>query len=157
MAGVEDSGKLGGLWAFAVALYDRPGVREACLAAQERLGADIDILLWTAWCGRAGRALAAADIERAVTLACPWRGVIEPLRAARRQAKSLGRTELAAAILALELQGEAAELASLEQVSGLETQDMPIKENILIYLRSLGVPRAELFDIARIVSSAADL
>jgi uncharacterized protein (TIGR02444 family) len=40
-----------GFWDFSVRTYGRPGVAEACLALQNRDGADVNMLMFAAWYG----------------------------------------------------------------------------------------------------------
>ncbi|MEE9209867.1 MAG: TIGR02444 family protein, partial [Kiloniellales bacterium] len=60
-------------WDFSLAVWGREAVAPACLALQERHGLDVNLLLFCGWAGRRGRALAAADIERLIEAARPWR------------------------------------------------------------------------------------
>jgi uncharacterized protein (TIGR02444 family) len=75
-------------WRFSLALYARPGAAPACLALQDRDGADVNLLLlglWLGWCGH--RLMPAAGAE----LACLARGwqepIVRPLRQVRRDLK----------------------------------------------------------------------
>lgn len=78
-----------GLWDFALALYDAPGVAPACLELQEGSGADVPLLLWAAWAGRRGLALDGPAIGAAEARIAPWRAaVIRPLRGIRQAMKS---------------------------------------------------------------------
>ncbi|MDH3475008.1 MAG: TIGR02444 family protein [Rhodospirillales bacterium] len=75
-------------WDFSLAIYERPGVPEACLGLQDRHGLDVNLLLFCCWAGSRGRALAAGDMARLVEAAGPWHDeVVRPLRAARRWLK----------------------------------------------------------------------
>ena len=60
------------LWDYAVDLYARPGVREACLALQDRAGADVNLLLLACWLGATGRRLDPAALARLRTDALAW-------------------------------------------------------------------------------------
>jgi uncharacterized protein (TIGR02444 family) len=60
-------------WDFSLAVWGREAVEPACLALQERHGLDVNLLLFCGWAGRRGRALGAADIERLIEAARPWR------------------------------------------------------------------------------------
>ncbi len=51
-------------WDFSLAIYRQPGVPEECLALQERLGADVNLLLLCAYLGAKRKALPAARISR---------------------------------------------------------------------------------------------
>lgn len=76
-------------WAWALAVYGRPGVSEACVRLQDRFGVDVNVLLVALHAGLAmGRAVtpeAVADADaRVATLR---RQVVEPLRGVRRHLK----------------------------------------------------------------------
>jgi uncharacterized protein (TIGR02444 family) len=83
-------------WDFSLAIYERPGVPEACLGLQDRQGLDVNLMLYCCWAGSRGRALAAGDIAVLVEAAGPWHEqVVKPLRGARRWLK--GQTAAPAA------------------------------------------------------------
>lgn len=111
----------GGLWDYAVALYARPGVAEACLALQDDHGVDVPCLLFAAWAGAArGIALDAASAAEAVALTAGWqRAVVAPLRDVRRRLKDAPQSHPAGAevlrgqVKAAELEAERIELAAL--------------------------------------------
>lgn len=77
------------LWEFSLALYARPGVEAACLDLQDRLGLDVNLLMFACWAasrghGRIGR----GDWQRLLAASAAWRAdVVEPLRAVRRGMK----------------------------------------------------------------------
>ena len=78
-----------GAWAFAVATYGRPGVRAACLALQDRRGADVVAML--ALLHRAVQGYPAPSLAALAALlgeVAPWRrAAVLPLRAIRRALK----------------------------------------------------------------------
>jgi len=76
-------------WRFSLALYEQPGVPEACLALQDEHGLDVNLVLWLLWIGWSGRGrLTADDLARADAHAASWRrDVIVPLRSVRRALK----------------------------------------------------------------------
>jgi uncharacterized protein (TIGR02444 family) len=106
------------LWRFAVTLYARPGVAEACLLLQDRHGVDIPFLLAVLWHAESGRA--APDLSRWHAISAAWRdAAVMPLRGLRRALK--GRTEwetLRVRIKRLELAAERAQLAELARHAG---------------------------------------
>lgn len=110
------------LWPYALALYARPDVTQACLTLQSA-GADVCLLLTGAWLGNRG---VAPMIERQRLLeimAAPWRAtVVEPLRVLRTYWKPAAQTDTALAALRerlkqLELDAEHELLTRLEQAS----------------------------------------
>ena len=61
----EDEG--GALWRFALAVYQKPGVSDACLLLQDRHGCNVTLLLFAAWAGaERGVALTADEFAAAV-------------------------------------------------------------------------------------------
>jgi len=72
-------------WQFSLAFYGQAKVARACLALQDRTGADVNLLLLCCWLARYRRQLDAAGLEALNAAIADWRScVIEPLRHARR-------------------------------------------------------------------------
>jgi uncharacterized protein (TIGR02444 family) len=77
-------------WSFALSLYARPGVADACLKLQDCAGVDVNVLLFALFaaseCGIAFREEDLVDIDHAVA---GWREeVVVKLRSVRRRLKS---------------------------------------------------------------------
>ncbi|HUH83860.1 MAG TPA: TIGR02444 family protein [Stellaceae bacterium] len=133
-------------WKFSLAFYGRPEVPAACLALQDAHGHDVNLLLYACWIGLSGRGrLAPADLARAAATSEPWhRGVIEPLRAARRALKEAGAAaqRLYVAAKAVELDGERMaqqRLAALAPPAGTRAADVCIADgaaNLALCLRN---------------------
>jgi uncharacterized protein (TIGR02444 family) len=78
----------GTFWRFSVAFYAQPGVAQACLALQDRSGADVNLVLLALWLGRQGHRLGAGPGRQLARLARGWQDpVVAPLRAVRRHLK----------------------------------------------------------------------
>jgi len=79
-------------WRFSLATYGEPAVAAACLALQDRWDADVNLLLYCCWLGRAGRALDRRGLRAAMlkvkALQC---NIIRPLRQSRRALKQVPR------------------------------------------------------------------
>jgi len=113
------------LWDWSVAAYAAPGVAEACLELQDKLGHNVPLLLWAAWTALEGRPLDEDVIEAAIDTARAWsRSAIEPLRAVRRTLKTRipdvadgPRESVRAEVKALELACERHLLEALEALS----------------------------------------
>jgi uncharacterized protein (TIGR02444 family) len=70
---------------FADAAYRAPGVAQACIDWQDRLGADVLVILWCHWTCARGMAMNAALLQRAMLSVGPIElHLLRPLRAARR-------------------------------------------------------------------------
>ena len=79
------------LWQFSLEYYRRPGVETECLSWQERLGADVNVLLMCLWCATRGRQLdcaALGSLESETPVGRWRREVIGPLRAVRRSSRA---------------------------------------------------------------------
>jgi uncharacterized protein (TIGR02444 family) len=73
-------------WRFSLAVYARPGVAPSCLALQDRLGLDVNLLLFCCWAAARGHRLSPPEFAAALAASAPWqREIVEPLRRIRRQ------------------------------------------------------------------------
>lgn len=108
------------LWDFSLAVYARPGVPAACLDLQDRLGMDVNVLLFAAWAGLAcGAGLSREALERIDSAVAPWRAeVVRPLRAVRRRVKGED-ADLYERLKAAELAAERTQQDRLFALSGL--------------------------------------
>jgi uncharacterized protein (TIGR02444 family) len=77
-------------WAFALRIYARPGVADACLRLQEEAGVDVMMLLMTAFTVVKHRILLTPSEILELDEACrPWREqIVQPIRAVRVKLKS---------------------------------------------------------------------
>jgi uncharacterized protein (TIGR02444 family) len=75
---------------FALDLYRRPGVAEACLELQHRHELDVNVVLFAAFVGAAQRrTLTADDLTQAHRRVDTWhQEVVRPLRAVRQRLKA---------------------------------------------------------------------
>ena len=73
------------LWEFAVAFYERPGIREQCLELQNSDGVDVCLLLVLVWLGASEVRLTPDQIRQLDAVMVEWRTqVIIPLRNVRK-------------------------------------------------------------------------
>lgn len=111
------------LWQWALEVYARPSVAEACLSLQDGHGQNVPYLLWAAWRAHEGRA---ADIQEVAALIKRWDAEVgSPLRAVRRVIKPTwpgiddgAREDFRNAVKDVELRGEKLLMESLEALSG---------------------------------------
>ncbi len=85
-------GKGNPLWDFVSWAYAEPGVEKPCLALQNRLGADVNMVLFCAWLAYRGTGTAhlARFLAAALKLSREWqRNLVEPLRSARENLKDV--------------------------------------------------------------------
>lgn len=106
------------LWDFALDLYGRPGVSQACLTLQDEAGVDVIHLIVIAYADRIGTPLDTRDILALRDTMAEWRAsAVLPLRAARRFLKAplpvldAEKEALREAVKAVELKAEQLQLA----------------------------------------------
>ena len=104
-------------WRFSLAVYAEAGVAQECLALQEALGLDVNVLLFCAWCGTRAIALSRAEIGAALGAASDWHeNVVRPLRGVRQHIKTLHRDDFEkfrTKVKGIELEAEQIEQAIL--------------------------------------------
>jgi uncharacterized protein (TIGR02444 family) len=72
-------------WNFSLEIYARPGVSEACLALQDEIGADVNLVLFCLWLARQGRILDDAAARDCIAVTHPWQArMVAPIRALRQ-------------------------------------------------------------------------
>jgi uncharacterized protein (TIGR02444 family) len=155
-------------WRFSLAVYASDGVAQECLALQEALKADVNLLLFCAWMGARNVALTRSDLEAAGAAVEVWHArVVRPLRGVRQQIKALARGEFEAfrsQVKSLELKAEQVEQAILyvhaqtidPATSGAQPREM-IAENIRMYLAAAAGDRpaaAGQFPVACLIEAA---
>tara|TARA_S200000501_G_scaffold134620_1_gene127436 strand:+ start:219 stop:740 length:522 start_codon:yes stop_codon:yes gene_type:complete len=76
-------------WNYSLRFYDDPETEEAFIDAQNRLGADVNLILYLLFRAQGGHRLDFDDIKTAENSVNSWRsGVIQPLREIRRNLKN---------------------------------------------------------------------
>jgi uncharacterized protein (TIGR02444 family) len=119
-------------WRFSLLFYTRPGVADACLALQDRCGADINLLLFLLWMSLSRRSFSAHAVRAIEDRIRDWREtVVVPLRTMRRTLKQ--RTVLAGPaavepfrtrVKALELEAERLQQEALAALAGSAADGM---------------------------------
>ncbi|MCG8355636.1 MAG: TIGR02444 family protein [Kiloniellales bacterium] len=139
-------------WDYSLALYGQPGVAEACLALQDRLDLDVNLLLFCCWAGQRGRSLTSAEIAGLRAASRDWQvHVVRPLRQVRRWLKNrdLGLGD-APEILRREIKAQELEAERLEQdhlgqtlpVGAAAPSPPAAVDNLALYLAQQGVEAA---------------
>ena len=127
------------LWRFAVSFYGRPGVAPACLLLQDRLGLDVNLLLFSLFAVRRGFPLAPEEVTEADAAVRDWRAEVDlPLRRVRTRLKSgpepapsPDTDQLRNSIKAAELRSEQIELAALSAwLERREARQAPVQSGI---------------------------
>ncbi len=92
---VDDVVRANPLWDFVTWAYKRDGVEKACLSLQNRLKADVNIILFCIWLSHrgAGAANLATYLGTALKISRDWqRNLVEPIRTTRQNFKDLLET-----------------------------------------------------------------
>lgn len=116
-------------WTFALAIYAKPGVAEACLALQDEAGVDVMMLLTTTFAAVKHRLLLAPDEIRALNEACRlWREqIVWPLRAIRSGLKAGPQPAPSEATEQFRSQVKALELAAEKLQNKLLVECLPLR------------------------------
>jgi len=135
-------------WRFSLAVYEQVDVAQECLALQQAIGVDVNLLLFCAWVGTHAIALSRAEIEEASNTVAAWHEhVVRPLRGARKQVKMLHRDDFESfrtKVKGIELEAEQIEQAILfghsKRIKSARTiidcRDA-IAQNVKIYIASM--------------------
>jgi uncharacterized protein (TIGR02444 family) len=143
-------------WDFSLAVYGRQGVAPACIGLQDRLGVDVNVLLFCCFAAcRRRKPLIESEIRRALDTVTPWQdGVVRPLRALRTDLKAdpAGAPRAAAEslrrhILAAELEAERVEQMLLFELFRESVGNTPppslaravAEKNFSLYFKVLGL------------------
>ena len=148
-----------GLWDFAISIYGREPVRNICLALQDALGADVNLILYCLWLGVTGRGHLDSDnfahLSEAVSV---WqKDVVKPLRAARIRLRKppaavapsaagalrerIKEVELAAERIELDVLAESHERSPVALDPERRRRDMA--NSLAAYLDFIGAPASE--------------
>jgi uncharacterized protein (TIGR02444 family) len=103
-------------WRFSLAVYSAPGISTECLALQEAIAIDVNLLLFCAWLGAERQVvLTRADIDEISANVRVWHErIVRPLRGVRQALKIVaGDTPLRAKVKGIELEAEQIEQAML--------------------------------------------
>jgi uncharacterized protein (TIGR02444 family) len=108
-------------WDFTLSIYRRDGVSPALISLQDRLGLDVNFLLFCLFAGARGHVLGDADFTRLEAAAAPLRqNLIHPLRQVRRWLKEqtlIGKESADAirrAVLSQEIESEGLQQRAME-------------------------------------------
>ena len=151
-------------WSFSLQLYGKPGVAEACIALQDGLGLDVNLLLFCCWHGHALRKLDEAGLRQAIATVESWQSeVVKPLRAVRRRLKAGVAPITARECQALRHKVNDLELES-ERIaqSALEALPMPppgwrpaVEGNLDLYLTLMGRDPAKAPELQALIEASS--
>lgn len=136
------------LWQYSLATYRRDPVARCCLAAQDELGLDVNLLLYAGWLAQQGLMLDALHLQALQAVLTPWREqVVQPLRQLRRAWRELAPARgLYAQLKALELAAEQQQQEMIWQfyaVNPLPAAPEPVLEANLdcVFTQGSNLPR----------------
>jgi uncharacterized protein (TIGR02444 family) len=105
------------LWDFSVRFYRQPDVAPACLSLQDRLGIDVNVLLFCLWTARCGIPLSSTAMKTAVRVSGVWKQrIVGPMREVRRYLKPMNLPGLRRHVVRAELEAERYEQLALRGV-----------------------------------------
>lgn len=94
-------------WQYSLRVYARPAVAEALLRLQDDCGADVNMLLCSAWLAENSAVLDGEPLRQAMAVGAAWQsGCVAPLRSARRFLKGRSAETLREQVKLLELAAE---------------------------------------------------
>ncbi len=144
-------------WSYSLDVYSRPGVASACLALQEELDIDVNVLLYCCWHGMTRGVVNDRDFAAVLEFTGNWSSaLVKPLRSARSWLKNEGCDHdeipredceaLRKSIKAAELASERLQQIAMESLSAAPTEHPQPESartkaalhNISSYLRALG-------------------
>lgn len=148
------------LWDWALEVYARRPVAEACLHLQDAHGQNVPYLLWAAWMAGEGRS---ADLKQAaammrlwdVEVGAPLRGVRRALKPPRPPVDEAAKEALRDAVKAVELRGERVLMESLEALAGPPGPPVAALDGLIAAAEASGDPprRAALEKLATALES----
>ncbi|HEX9464673.1 MAG TPA: TIGR02444 family protein [Alphaproteobacteria bacterium] len=127
-------------WTYSLRLYRRPDVAAACIALQDRLGVDVNVLLFCLWAGHRGVALPPKTMTLIGELSRLWStNVVGGLRQVRRFLKPLGLPALRGQVARVELAAERVEQDLLVRLlpAARRRRAMPLPERAELAARNL--------------------
>lgn len=157
-------------WRFSLAVYGAAGVSKVCLAVQDRLGGDVNLLLYCAWLGIArGIQLNEAALVKLEQSIADWNeAAVHPLRSARWAIKALPAHQNAVLadfckeVAALELRAEQIAQAMLyaqpDAIAGVSGSSEIAAANLALYVcrleRAVGKPDGAI-SVTALIEAAA--
>jgi uncharacterized protein (TIGR02444 family) len=152
-----------GFWDWALEVYARQPVADACLHLQDAHGQNVPYLLWAAWMAGEGRSAnfkGAAKMMRTwdAEVGAPLRGVRRALKPPRPPVDEAAKEALRDAVKAVELKGERVLMESLEALSvPLGGPPVTVLEGLIAAAEASGDPprRAALEKLADALANQA--
>jgi uncharacterized protein (TIGR02444 family) len=156
-------------WKFSLAIYSTDGVANECLALQNDLDLDVNVLLFCAWLGWSLKvSLSIDDVESIVAVVKPWHeSVVKPLRSVRQFTRDISVhrvVDLRAQVKINELHAECIEQEMLYTYAKQRWPDAGVssarnsESNILTFLKFSGC-RSDAKDehVRRLIDAVVNL
>ncbi|MGD9921013.1 MAG: TIGR02444 family protein [Pseudorhodoplanes sp.] len=154
-------------WQFSLRVYAAPGVAAECLELQDKLGIDVNVVLFAVWLGAVrGVVLERADLDRIDRAVVPWAAeVVRPLRTVRQRLKQMPEIDepevqaLRKRVADVELFSEQLEQARLFRLaddlgqSQAMTKDGTARANAMAILAAHGA-EVDAFPLARLLAAS---
>ncbi len=134
-------------WEYSVSTYDKQGVEEECLRAQNALGVDVNALLYASWLASIDQRLSFSHLEGLESSVQEWRSrVVLPLRGLREQLRDYPEAgALREGVKSLELQAEHEQQDIMWRyyllAPALSVAPRPLQENLALLFESIGCER----------------
>ncbi|HWM45331.1 MAG TPA: TIGR02444 family protein [Xanthobacteraceae bacterium] len=140
------------IWDFVLGYYRQQGVSEAAITLQDKIGIDVNMILFLMWMAGHKRALGADEVRRVSDVSKGWQHqVVVPIRGVRRLLKEnvpLVENEAAQAyrkkIQALEIEGEQLQLNAMGALAqafkpaATATAEEAARANLAVFAGVLG-------------------
>jgi uncharacterized protein (TIGR02444 family) len=134
-------------WEYSLATYQRKGVAEECLRAQNALSLDVNQLLYASWLASIDQQLSFAHLNGLEAAVRDWRErVVLPLRHLRQQLKGFSpASDIRESVKGLELQAEQEQQDMMWRyyllAPALSVASRPLQENLALLFESTGCER----------------
>jgi uncharacterized protein (TIGR02444 family) len=132
-------------WTFSLATYAAEGVAECCLAVQDEMGLDVNVLLYATWLASRERKMTEAHLAALEACIRPWRQrVVLPLRALRNALRDYPDASLVReGVKELELQSEQQQQNMMwefcNSMEALPLEKQPLEGNLSLLVQSLEI------------------
>jgi uncharacterized protein (TIGR02444 family) len=155
-------------WKFSLTIYSTDGVANECLALQNDLDLDVNVLLFCAWLGWSRKAnLSIDDVESIVAAVKPWHeSVVKPLRSVRQFTRDISVHPVAELRAQVKLNELRAECIEQEMLYAYARQRWPdagagsagnAESNILIFLKFSGCREPNDAHVRRLIEAVVNL
>lgn len=135
-------------WDYSAAVYSLDGVADICIALQDDIGLDVNVLLYAAWLASLNRRLTPSHLGAVDAEVAHWRErVVQPLRSLRRELGDYpSAAEIREDIKAVELRAEQQQQDMMYEFHcgsvELPSVDCPLQENLALVATSSGPDEA---------------